>query len=140
MAATDISRRNHAKVIKFPAVTEAQTSWTGKSSQCHVSSLRFLILSYVTFLEASKGSDCGEILFGKLHAAWQCMLSVRVGGREEGSPGSSSAHPCSPFLFLVNREQLIEFACGPKLRGPTSMEKRGFEFDMILTNLRNSTR
>ena len=68
------------------------------------------------------------------------MLSVRVGGRVEGSPHGGSAHPRSPFLFVVNREQPIKFACGTKLRGTASIEKGVFEFNMILTNWRNSTR
>lgn len=139
-ATTDLSRRNHANEIKLPVVTEAQTLWTGESSQCHVSSVRFLILSYITFLEASKGNGWDEILFGKLHVVWQCVLSVRVGGWAEVSPHGGSAYSHSPFLFVLNREQLIKFACGTKLKGTSSIEKRGFEFNMIFTNWRNSTR
>lgn len=123
-----------------PWVTEAQILWTGKSSQCHVSPVRFLILSSITFLEASKGNVWDGILFGKLRASWQYMVSVRVGGQAEGSACGGSAHPRSLSLFVVNRKQLIKSACGTKLRGTASIEKRGFECNMILTNWRNSTR
>lgn len=63
-----------------------------------------------------------------------------MGGRAEGGSRGSWAPPRSPFLFVVNREQLIKFACGAKLRETASTEKRGFEFNMTLTNWRNSTR
>lgn len=108
----------------YPGSTKKNSCWSnpapcgGRGSDLvdrdkqpmHVSSVRLLIPSYKTFLEASKGNIWGEILFEKLQAGDACLMSGWE-GEQRVVIVIVQTHPCSPFISTVDWEQLIEFVC-----------------------------